>query len=80
MSFSRALPVKCNGISTSKPALPTLPKVPSHLQSKRYFFSSCFSFSTSSNSRTILSNSTKSQVKMEFSPLPSEEDLDDIVK
>ena len=36
MSFSRAVPSKTNGISVLKPSLPTLPKGPSRLQSKRF--------------------------------------------
>ncbi|CAF1083604.1 unnamed protein product [Adineta steineri] len=64
MSFARSVPLKNNGIKNERPPLPTLPKLPSRLQSKY---------------STVSSNTSKSDVKVQLSAIPNQDDLNVIV-
>ncbi|CAF0788378.1 unnamed protein product [Rotaria sp. Silwood1] len=64
MSFVRSVPSKNSSVSTVKPSLPCLPKLPPRLPSKP---------------PTVPSNISKTVRKVELSSIPNQDDLDEIV-
>lgn len=64
MNFTRSISTKTNNISTTMPPLPTLGKLPPRVQSKR---------------STVCSNTLKTEIKVELSSIPTQDDLDDIM-
>jgi hypothetical protein len=83
MSFARPVPSKSNGISTAMPPLPTLPKLPSRLQPKRYiylFHQPYFIFFVIRPS--LIPTAVKKEKKndTQLSPVPNQNDLKEIVK